>query len=205
MSINATLIVQMIVFAILVWFTMKFVWPPITAALDERARKIADGLSAADKAKADLAAANSRVEQQLSAARDDAAKRLAEPSAWRSRSSRRPRAAPTTRAPRSSPPPSPKPPRRPSRPARRCATSCRAGGQGCRADPAQGSQRVRACRPAGSPEVGTLTMAELATIARPTPKPCSRPAAALPRPSRSMRWRPWRPTRSCASSPTTRR
>ncbi|MEY3475056.1 MAG: synthase subunit b AtpF, partial [Pseudomonadota bacterium] len=65
---NATLIVQMIVFAILVWFTMRFVWPPITAALDERAKKIAEGLSAADKAKADLAAANTRVEQQLSAA-----------------------------------------------------------------------------------------------------------------------------------------
>jgi F-type H+-transporting ATPase subunit b len=77
-SINATLIVQMIVFAILVWFTMRFVWPPITAALDERAKKIADGLSAADKARADLAAANKRVEQQLSAARDDAAKRLAD-------------------------------------------------------------------------------------------------------------------------------
>jgi F-type H+-transporting ATPase subunit b len=68
----------MIVFAILVWFTMKFVWPPITAALDERARKIADGLSAADKAKADLAAANKRVEEQLGAARNDAAKRLAD-------------------------------------------------------------------------------------------------------------------------------
>ena len=78
MSINATLVVQMIVFAILVWFTMKFVWPPIMAALDERARKIADGLSAADKAKADLSAANRRVEQQLSAARDDAQKRLAD-------------------------------------------------------------------------------------------------------------------------------
>ncbi|MBP6898801.1 MAG: F0F1 ATP synthase subunit B [Burkholderiaceae bacterium] len=78
MSINGTLIAQMIVFLILVWFTMKFVWPPITAALDERAKKIADGLSAADKAKADLAAANTRVEQQLSAARDDAAKRLAD-------------------------------------------------------------------------------------------------------------------------------
>ena len=78
MSINATLIVQMIVFAILVWFTMRFVWPPITAALDERAKKIADGLSAADKAKADLAAANQRVEQQLGAARNDAAKRLAD-------------------------------------------------------------------------------------------------------------------------------
>ena len=78
MSINATLIVQMIVFAILVWFTMKFVWPPIAAALDERARKIADGLSAADKAKADLAVANKRVEEQLGAARNDAAKRLAD-------------------------------------------------------------------------------------------------------------------------------
>jgi F-type H+-transporting ATPase subunit b len=77
-SINATLIVQMIVFAILVWFTMRFVWPPITAALDERARKIADGLSAADKAKAELANANQRIEQQLVAARDDAAKRLAD-------------------------------------------------------------------------------------------------------------------------------
>ena len=78
MSINATLIIQMIVFLLLVAFTMKFVWPPIVKALDERAAKIADGLSAADKAKAELSAANTRVEQQLSAARDDAAKRLAD-------------------------------------------------------------------------------------------------------------------------------
>ncbi len=78
MSITGTLIVQMIVFLILVGFTMKFIWPPITAALDERAKKIADGLSAADKAKSELAVANKRVEQQLSAARDDAAKRLAD-------------------------------------------------------------------------------------------------------------------------------
>jgi F-type H+-transporting ATPase subunit b len=75
-SINSTLIAQMIVFLILIWFTMKFVWPPIVAALDERARKIADGLSAADKARSELAVAHQRVEQQLSAARDDAAKRL---------------------------------------------------------------------------------------------------------------------------------
>ena len=78
MSITATFWIQMIVFAILVWFTMKFIWPPITAALDERAKKIADGLSAADKAKAELAQTNQRVEQQLSAARNDAAKRLAD-------------------------------------------------------------------------------------------------------------------------------
>ncbi len=78
MSITATLIFQMIVFLILVGFTMKYIWPPITAALDERAKKIAAGLSAADKAKAELAEANQRVEQQLSAARDDASKRLAD-------------------------------------------------------------------------------------------------------------------------------
>jgi F-type H+-transporting ATPase subunit b len=77
-SITGTLIVQMIVFLILVWFTMKFIWPPITQALDERAAKIAEGLSAADKAKSELLVANQRVEQQLSAARDDASKRLAD-------------------------------------------------------------------------------------------------------------------------------
>jgi F-type H+-transporting ATPase subunit b len=77
-SITGTLLVQMIVFLILVWFTMKFIWPPITQALDERAAKIAEGLSAADKAKSELLVANQRVEQQLSAARDDASKRLAD-------------------------------------------------------------------------------------------------------------------------------
>ena len=78
MSITGTLIVQMIVFLILVWFTMKFVWPPITAALDERASKIQAGLSAADKARADSAAAEKRIQAELSAAKDDAAKRLAD-------------------------------------------------------------------------------------------------------------------------------
>jgi F-type H+-transporting ATPase subunit b len=77
-NINATLIVQVIVFGILVWFTMTYVWPPITKALDERAKKIADGLAAADKAKADLAAASSRVEQELSKSRNEVASRLAD-------------------------------------------------------------------------------------------------------------------------------
>jgi len=77
-SITSTLIIQMIVFLLLVWFTMSKVWPPIAAALDARAAKIREGLSAADKAKADLAAANQRVEKELSAARNDAAQRLAD-------------------------------------------------------------------------------------------------------------------------------
>lgn len=78
MNINSTLFLQAVVFAILVWFSMRYIWPPITKALDERARKIADGLAAADKAKSELAQANQRVEQQLIAARDDAGKRLAD-------------------------------------------------------------------------------------------------------------------------------
>ena len=78
MSINATLFVQAIVFAILVWFTMKFVWPPIAKALDERAEKIAAGLAAADSAKSELASANKRVEQELAASRDESGKRLAD-------------------------------------------------------------------------------------------------------------------------------
>ena len=78
MSINSTFFAQLVVFAILVMFTMKFVWPPIAAALDERARKIADGLAAADKAKSELSVANKRVEEELAKSRNESALRLAE-------------------------------------------------------------------------------------------------------------------------------
>lgn len=78
MNINATLFAQIVVFAILVWFTMKFIWPPIAKALDERAAKITDGLAAADKAKSELAVANKRVEEELSKSRNESATRLAD-------------------------------------------------------------------------------------------------------------------------------
>ena len=78
MSINATLLAQLAVFFILAWFTMSFVWPPITKALDERAKKIAEGLSAADKAKAEQVEAAKRVQAQLAAANTDATQRLAD-------------------------------------------------------------------------------------------------------------------------------
>ena len=78
MSLNATLFAQLVVFFILAWFTMTYVWPPITKALDERAQRIADGLAAADRAKSELAVANKRVEEQLSLARTDATQRLAD-------------------------------------------------------------------------------------------------------------------------------
>ncbi len=78
MNLNATLFAQIVVFGILWWFTMKFVWPPITKSLDERASKIADGLAAADKAKLELANANKSVQAQLAQSRDEIAQRLAD-------------------------------------------------------------------------------------------------------------------------------
>nr|WP_255743422.1 MULTISPECIES: F0F1 ATP synthase subunit B [unclassified Mycetohabitans] len=75
---NATLIAQMVVFLILAWFTMKFVWPPLISALDERAKKIADGLAAADKGKTELEAAHKRIDQELANARNEGQQRVAE-------------------------------------------------------------------------------------------------------------------------------
>ena len=69
MSINATLIAQIIVFGILVWVTMKYIWPPLMTAMDERAQRIADGLAAADRAKAELKDADARVAEEIKAAR----------------------------------------------------------------------------------------------------------------------------------------
>ena len=73
MNLNATLFAQLVVFLILAWFTMKFVWPPIMKALDERAGKIADGLAAADKARADLAHAEKKASEEMRKARESAA------------------------------------------------------------------------------------------------------------------------------------
>ncbi|MDA8415723.1 MAG: F0F1 ATP synthase subunit B [Betaproteobacteria bacterium] len=77
MNINATLFGQAITFAILIWFTMKFVWPPVVAALDERARKIAEGLEAAEKGKQDLAKAETRSQEALNDAKAKAAEIVA--------------------------------------------------------------------------------------------------------------------------------
>ncbi len=57
MEINATLLGQLITFVVLVWFTMKYVWPPITKAMLEREKKIAAGLEAAERSKRELAEA----------------------------------------------------------------------------------------------------------------------------------------------------
>jgi F-type H+-transporting ATPase subunit b len=72
-SINATLIAQIIVFGILVWVTMKYIWPPIAQAMDERSQRIADGLSAAERAQAELKDADARVADEIKKARTQAA------------------------------------------------------------------------------------------------------------------------------------
>lgn len=65
MNLNATVIGQSIAFAVFVWFCLKFVWPPITAALAERQKKIADGLEAADRAQRDLNLAQNKAADEL--------------------------------------------------------------------------------------------------------------------------------------------
>jgi F-type H+-transporting ATPase subunit b len=73
MNINATLFGQMITFAIFVWFTWKFVWPLMMSALDERQKKIADGLEAAEHGQQQLAQAETTVKEMLEKAKQQAA------------------------------------------------------------------------------------------------------------------------------------
>ena len=72
MNINLTLIIQMIVFALLVWFTMSRIWPPLVRAVEERQRKIAQGLAAADRGEQELQQARQGAEGILREARERA-------------------------------------------------------------------------------------------------------------------------------------
>ncbi len=72
MSINATLLAQMVVFALLVWFTMRFVWPPLVKAMSDRQTKIADGLAAAERGQRDLELAQERCTELLREGREKA-------------------------------------------------------------------------------------------------------------------------------------
>ncbi len=69
MNPNITLLGQMLSFAILIWFTVKFIWPPLMKAIEERQQKIAEGLAAADNAQKNLAQAEEKVNEELKVAR----------------------------------------------------------------------------------------------------------------------------------------
>ena len=72
MNINLTLIIQMVVFALLIWFTMKFVWPIILGAMEAREKKIAAGLAAAEKGQQELSQARTNSDAIIREARDRA-------------------------------------------------------------------------------------------------------------------------------------
>jgi len=71
-SINATLLAQILVFGILIWVTMKFLWPPLMQAMEERAKHIADGLAAAERARSELKDADAKVAEEIKQARAQA-------------------------------------------------------------------------------------------------------------------------------------
>jgi F-type H+-transporting ATPase subunit b len=73
MNFNATLIGEMIAFAILIWFCVHFIWPHINKAIEERQLKIAEGLDAAERARAELRDADSKVAAEIKVARQQAA------------------------------------------------------------------------------------------------------------------------------------
>ena len=77
MNINATIIGQMITFIVFVWFTMKFVWPPIMNALEERKKRIADGLAAAERGKHEQELAKRHAADVIKEAKDEAAQIIA--------------------------------------------------------------------------------------------------------------------------------
>ena len=72
MDINATLIGEMIAFALLIWFSVHFIWPHLNKAIEERQLKIADGLNAAEKARAELKEADAKVAAEIKQARSQA-------------------------------------------------------------------------------------------------------------------------------------
>jgi F-type H+-transporting ATPase subunit b len=74
MNLNVTLVIQLVVFVVLGWVTMRFIWPPLIAALEERQRKIAEGLISAEKAEKSLAEAKANATEILKDARLQATK-----------------------------------------------------------------------------------------------------------------------------------
>jgi len=77
MNINATLLAQTIMFVMFVWFCMKFVWPPIMAALETRKKQIADGLAAGERGKHELELASKRASEHLHEAKQKAGEVIA--------------------------------------------------------------------------------------------------------------------------------
>lgn len=74
MNINATLFGQAVVFAVLIWFTVKFIWPPLLQAIEDRQKKIADGLAAAERGQKELQQSHGDAAEIVNEAREKALK-----------------------------------------------------------------------------------------------------------------------------------
>jgi F-type H+-transporting ATPase subunit b len=74
MNINATLLGQAIVFGILIWFSVKFIWPPLVKAIEDRQKKIAEGLAAAERGQTELQSAHGEAQAIVNQAREQAKK-----------------------------------------------------------------------------------------------------------------------------------
>jgi len=70
MNFNLTLIAQALAFALFIWFTVKFVWPPLMRAIEQRQKQIADGLAAGERGRQELDAAGKRAQEELARARE---------------------------------------------------------------------------------------------------------------------------------------
>ena len=82
MDINATLLGQVLVFGILIWFSMKFIWPPLVKAVEDRQKKIAEGLAAADRGQNELQNAHGEAQSIVAAAREQAKKIVDQAHKW---------------------------------------------------------------------------------------------------------------------------
>ena len=70
MNLNFTLIAQALAFALFIWFTVKFIWPPLMRAIEQRQKQIADGLAAGERGREELEAAGKRAHEELAKARE---------------------------------------------------------------------------------------------------------------------------------------
>lgn len=89
MNMNATILGRAIAFILFVWFCMKYVWPPLMAAIEKRQKEIADGLASAERAKKDLDLAQANATDQLKKAKAEAQVIIEQANKRRSRDPRR--------------------------------------------------------------------------------------------------------------------
>ena len=84
MNINVTLLMQAVAFAAFIWFTAKFVWPPLMRAIDTRQKQIAEGLAAGEQGRKELASTEKRIEEMLAEAKGKASEIVATGEKFRS-------------------------------------------------------------------------------------------------------------------------